>query len=54
VQFGGESVDLTGDVSVGLKLKFLLGEIVIRLGLLERGLPVLADHDERGQEDRLQ
>jgi hypothetical protein len=23
-------------------------------GLLEGGLPVLADHDERGQEDRFQ
>jgi hypothetical protein len=27
---------------------------VIRLGLLECRLPVLADHDERGQEDRFQ
>jgi hypothetical protein len=26
---------------------------VIRLGLLESRLPVLADHDEGGQEDRL-
>jgi len=27
---------------------------MIRLGLLERRLPVLSDHDERGQEDRFQ
>jgi hypothetical protein len=27
---------------------------MIRLGLLEGRLPVLADHDERGQEDRFQ
>ena len=53
VQFGGERVDLPSQLGVGLELQFLRGEVKIRLGLLERRLPVLADHDERGQEDRL-
>jgi len=43
-----------GQLGICLELQFLLGEVVIRLGLLELRLPVLADHDERGQEDRLQ
>jgi hypothetical protein len=43
-----------GQLGVCLELQFLLGEVVIRLGPLELRLPVLADHDERGQEDRLQ
>jgi len=42
-----------GQLGVCLELQFLLGEVVIRLGLLELRLPVLADHDERGQEGRL-
>ena len=37
-----------------LQLQLLLLEFVIRLGLLEGRLPVLADHDERRQEDRLE
>src|SRR5712692_9601349 len=54
VQLGREPMDLPGQLRVGFELQFLLGEIVIRLGLLECRLPVLADHDERGQEDRFQ
>jgi hypothetical protein len=54
VQLGRELVDLAGQLCVGLELQFLLVEVVIRLGLLERRLPVLADHHERGQEDRFQ
>src|ERR1700733_7272553 len=54
VQLGGEPVDLAGQVGVGLELQFLRVVVVIRLGLLDPRLPVLADHDERGQEDRLQ
>jgi uncharacterized membrane protein YhfC len=54
VQFGREPVDLAGQLRVGLELQFLFGEVMIRLGLLEGRLPVLADHDERGQEDRFQ
>jgi NAD(P)-dependent dehydrogenase (short-subunit alcohol dehydrogenase family) len=46
VKFGGQSVDLPRDVGVGLQLQLLLLEVVIRLGLLEGRLPILADHDE--------
>src|SRR5215510_8907055 len=54
VQFGGELIDLAGQLRVGLELQLLLGEVVIGLGLLEGRLPVLANHDKRGQEDRFQ
>ena len=47
-------MDLPGQVGVGLEFQLLCDEIVIGLGLLEGGLPVLPDHDECGQEDRLQ
>jgi alpha-1,2-mannosyltransferase len=35
VQFGGELVDLAGDLRIGLELQLLLGEVVVGLGLLE-------------------
>jgi len=54
VQFGGEPVDLAGQLGVGLELQFLCLEVVICLRLLERGLPILADHHEGRQEDRLE
>ena len=47
VQLGGEPVDLPGQLRVGLEFKLLLGEVVVGLRLLERRLPVLADHHER-------
>src|SRR6266567_8012137 len=43
VQLGSEPMDLAGQLCVGFELQFLLGEVVVRLGLLERRLPVLAD-----------
>ncbi|WP_373306405.1 GAF and ANTAR domain-containing protein [Streptomyces mirabilis] len=54
VEFRGHGMDRTGQLGVGLELQLLLDEIVIGLDLLEGSLPVLADHDERRQEDRLQ
>jgi hypothetical protein len=45
-------MDLAGQLCVGFKLQLLFGEVMIRLGLLEVRLPVLADHDKRRQEDR--
>ena len=47
VQLGGEPVDLPGQLRVGLEFKLLLGEVVVGLRLLERRLPVLADHHKR-------
>jgi hypothetical protein len=47
-------MDPPGQLGVRLELHLLLDKVVIGLGLLERGLSVLADHDERGQEDGLQ
>jgi AAA ATPase domain len=54
VQFGGEGVNLAGQLRVGFELQFFFGEVVVGLGLLEGRLPVLADHDKGGQEDRFQ
>jgi hypothetical protein len=54
VQFGGECMDRASQFRVGLEFPLLFVEVVIRLGLLEGRLPVLADHGKRGQEDRLQ
>jgi hypothetical protein len=54
VQFGGEPVDLASELSIGLELQRLFREVVVGLGLLEFRLPVLADHDERRQEDRFE
>jgi len=54
VQFGGEGVDFAGELGVGFEFEFLFGEVVVGFGLLECGLPVLADHDEGGQEDRFE
>src|SRR4051794_19431965 len=51
VQLGGEYVDLPGQLGVGLELHFLRVEVVVGLGLLERGLAVLPNRDEGGQED---
>ena len=54
MKLDGEHVDLPGQVGVGLELRLLLGEVVVGLDLLEGGLPVLPDHHEGGQEDRLE
>src|SRR5262249_42314243 len=48
VQLGGQGMDGPGDLGVGLQFQLLLDEVVVGLGLLECGLPVLADHDEGG------
>jgi len=45
---------LASQLRVGSELQLLFSEVMIRLGLLEVRLPVLADHDKRGQEDRFQ
>jgi len=47
-------VDFPSQLGVGLELQFLLLEVVIGLRLLECGLPILADHHEGRQEDRLE
>ena len=47
-------VDRACQLRVELQLLLLLLEVAVRFRLLERGLPVLTDHDERRQEDRLQ
>jgi len=49
-----QRLGLAGQRGVGLKLLFLLDEVVVGLGLLERCRPILADHYEGGQEDRFQ
>jgi hypothetical protein len=54
VQFGGERVNLAGQLRVGFELQLLFLEVVVGFGLLECRLPVLADHDKRGEEDRFQ
>jgi hypothetical protein len=47
-------MDRAGQFRVGLEFQLLFGEVMIRFGLLKGRLVVLADHDKRGQEDRLQ
>ncbi|WP_345384915.1 hypothetical protein [Pseudonocardia yuanmonensis] len=37
-----------GDLGVRAQLGLLLGEVVIGLGLVDRGRPVLPDQHERG------
>ena len=54
VELCRQCVDLTGELGVQLKLLFLGREVMVRLGVLELGLAVLPDHDERRQEDRLE
>jgi len=54
MQLDGQPIDFPGQLRVGFELQLLFGEVMIGLGLLEGRLPVLADHDERGQEDRFQ
>src|SRR5688572_11341237 len=54
VDVAGELADLTGQLGVQLQFLHLLDEVVIGLRLLEGGLPVLSDHHEGGQEDRLE
>jgi hypothetical protein len=54
VQFDGEPMNHTSQFRVGLEFQLLFVEVMICLGLLEGRLPVLADHDERGQENRFQ
>src|SRR3954451_20728055 len=50
MELDGECVDLPGDLGVGLQLQLGLDEVVVALRLLEGGLPVLPDEDERRQE----
>jgi hypothetical protein len=47
-------VDLSGELGVRLQLELGLDEVVVCLCLLEGGLTVLPDHDERRQKDRLE
>ena len=47
-------MDGAGQVGVQLQLTLGLVEVVVGLRLLKRRLPVLIDHDERGQEDGFQ
>jgi len=54
VDFLGHLVDGSGQVGIGLEFLLLGDEIMIGLLLLERGLPVLADHDEGREKDRLE
>jgi hypothetical protein len=52
MQFLCEDMDLAGQLGVGFELEFLSFKVVVGFGLLEGSLAVLADHDERRQEDR--
>jgi hypothetical protein len=54
VDLSYQRLGLAGQRGVGLELLFLLDEVVVGLGLLERCRPILADHYEGGQEDRFQ
>ena len=45
---------VAGELGVGPEFLCLGREVVVGLGALELGLAVLADHDERRQEDRLE
>src|SRR5262245_30000039 len=47
VQLAGEPMDVARQVRIGFELEFLVVKVMIRLGLLERRLPVLADEHER-------
>jgi hypothetical protein len=52
MQFLCEDMDLAGQLGVGFELEFLSYKVVVGFGLLEGRLAILADHDERRQEDR--
>ncbi len=52
MQFLCEDMDLAGQLGVGFELEFLSFKVVVGFGLLEGRLAILADHDERRQEDR--
>jgi hypothetical protein len=54
VQFCCQNMNLASQLGVGLQLELLCPEVMVRLGLLEGRLAILADHHERGQEDRLE
>src|SRR5215472_7815948 len=54
VQFGGQPLDFLRQLRVGFEFQLHIVELMVRLGLLERRLPVLADEHERGKEDRFQ
>ena len=54
MQFIGEDLYLAGQLGVGFELQFLSSIVVVGFGLLEGSLAVLADHDERRQEDRFE
>src|ERR1700689_3455000 len=54
MQFLCEDVDLAGQVGVGFQLEFLSFRVVVGFGLLEGGLPGLADHAECRQKDRFE
>src|ERR1700752_1445956 len=53
VQFLCKAMDFAGQLGVGLQFQFRLLEVVIGFGLLEGGPPILADHHEGRQENRL-
>jgi hypothetical protein len=53
VDLGGELVDQLGQLGVGMQFQLARDEVVVGLGLLESGLPVLPDHHKGGQEYRL-
>ena len=54
MELGRQRVDRTGELGVRPQLLCLGREVVVGLGALELRLAVLADHDERRQEDRLE
>jgi hypothetical protein len=45
---------LAGQLGVGFELQFLRFMVVVGFSLLEGSLAVLADHDERLQQDRFE
>src|ERR1700750_158384 len=49
VELDQKGVDLLGELGVLLQLELLLDEVVVRLRLLERCLPVLTDHHKGRQ-----
>jgi len=54
MQFLGQRMDLPSDFGVQMQLRVLGMKVMVRFGLLESRLAVLADHHEGRQEDRLQ
>jgi hypothetical protein len=54
MNLGGQLVDEPGQVRIDMQFLLARHEVVVGLGLLKDGLPVLTDHHERRQEYRLQ